>query len=237
MSAPVHRIALNCGGGYVPGLNAVVRGAVFAASRLGWEVVGIRDGYDGLLVPERFPEGGLLRLDPRAAGRLDATGDVLGTGARIDPFRTRTVDAENQVAESDRSDDLLSRLEDEGIGAVVSVVGGSAVTGSHALSVAFRLARKGLRTVCIPKSIENDIAATALSFGFNSALGHTTGILDRIRTAALDVGRIAVVEVPGRYAGWLALQAGMAVCADAVLIPEIPYDLDRVAERIREAED
>jgi ATP-dependent phosphofructokinase / diphosphate-dependent phosphofructokinase len=104
----------------------------------------------------------------------------------------------------------------------------------HALSVAFKLSRKGLRTICVPKSVENDISVTALSFGYNSALSYTTETLARIRTAARDVHRIAVVEVLGHQAGWLALQSGMAVCADVVFIPEIPYDLRKVAAKLRE---
>src|SRR5262249_58724195 len=137
------------------------------------------------------------------------------------------------VEEVDRSNELLEKIRREKIDAVISIVGGSALTGAHALSVAFKLSRKGLRTVCVPKSVENDVAATALSFGYNSALSYTTETLDRVRTAARDVHRLAVVEVLGHQAGWLALQSGMAVSADAVLIPEIPYDLQKVAARLR----
>jgi 6-phosphofructokinase 1 len=234
MSTSKQRIAINFGGGYVPGLNAVVSGAVRAADCIGWEVVGIHDGYDGLLLADQYPDGGVVKLNPLAVEQLGAAGgSILGTGARIDPFRVRTVDAENCVHEVDRSDALLQLIRDAGIDAVISVVGASPVTGMHAMTVAFKLARKGLRTVCIPKSIENDVTATALAFGYNSALGYTAETLDRIRTGARDGHRIGVVEVPGENAGWLALQAGMAVCADAVLIPEIPFDLRKVAETLR----
>lgn len=237
MTARARRIAINSGGGYVPGLNAVVAGAVLAASRLGWEVVGIRDGYDGLLLRDHYSDGGLIKLEPRIVEDLGGTGgSILGTGAHADPFRMRTITADNAVTEADRSDELLRAIESEKIDAVISIVGGSAITGSYALSVAFKLHRKGLPTVCIPKSIENDFAPTALSFGFNSALSFTVETLERIRTAAEDARRIAVVEVPGQHAGWLALQAGMAVCADAILIPEIPYDLKKVAVKLRDAE-
>jgi 6-phosphofructokinase len=237
MTVRIRRIAINSGGGYVPGLNAVVNGTVLAASRLGWDVVGIRDGYDGLLLRDDYPDGGLIHFDSGAIGDLaGSTASILGTGARTDPFRAREISADNAVTEVDRSDELLSALKSEGVDAVVSIVGASAITGAHALDVAFKLHRKGLPTVCIPKSIENDVAATALSFGYNSALSFAVELLDRIRTAALDVRRIAVVEVPGHHAGWLALQAGMAVCADAILIPEIPYDLERAAQRLREHE-
>jgi 6-phosphofructokinase 1 len=230
------RIAINCGTGYVPGLNGVVVGVALAARKLGWEVVGIHDGYDGLLVPESYPDGGLVTFDPRAIDALDAAGSALGTGARNDPFCVRHLGPEGFVGEVDRSDELLELLRANGIDAVVSVVGGSALTGQHALSVALKLSRKGLRTVCVPKSIENDIAATALSFGFNSALSAVTETLDRIRTAARDVRRLAIVEVPGHEAGWLALQAGIAARADVILIPEIPHDLHAVAAWLKQAQ-
>jgi ATP-dependent phosphofructokinase / diphosphate-dependent phosphofructokinase len=237
MPTGTQRIAINSGGGYVPGLNTVVAGAVLAADRLGWEVVGIRDGYDGLLVGDNYPDGGLIKLTPQAVEGLHAgNGSILGTAARNDPFRMRTINADNLVEEVDRSEDLLKKIHGEKINAVVSIVGGSALTGAHALSVAFRLSGKGLRTVCVPKSVENDVAATSLSLGYNSALNYTTETLERVRTAARDVRRIAVVEVLGHQAGWLALQSGMAVCADAVLIPEIPYDLRKVAAQLCEME-
>jgi 6-phosphofructokinase len=237
MDTALHRIAINAGGGYVPGLNAVVTGAVLSASKLGWEIVGIRDGYDGLMTRENYPDGGLVKLNPQVVENLSGSnGNILGTAARTDPFRVRTINAENYVEEVDRSDELLEKFRAEKIGAVISIVGGSALTGMHALSVAFKLSRKGLRTICIPKSVENDVAATALSFGYNSALSYTTETLERVRTAARDVRRIAVVEVLGQQAGWLALQSGMAVCADVVLIPEIPYDLRKAAAKLREDE-
>jgi len=227
MNTPVHTIAINIGGGYVPGINSVITGAVLAASELGWDVVGIRDGFDGLLFPDRYPEGGVVPLTPRMVRHLSATGAVLGTAPRSDPFRVRTVNADNQIEEIDRSDELLAKLRTEKIDAVISVV------SSAALSVLFKLHRKGLATVCVPKSAENDVAGTLLSFGFNSTLSYTVETLERVREAAESARRIGVVEVLGEHSGWLALQAGMAVCADAVLIPEIPFDLRKVAEKLR----
>src|SRR5512143_3463072 len=227
---PTHerRLALNVGGGYVPGLNAVVTGTVLAAHELGWQVVGIRDGFDGLLVPERYPEGGLLDLTPRVVEGLSAGGGaLLGNATRTDPFRVRQVNADSLVEEVDRSAELVAKIEAEKIDAVISVV------GPRALSILFRLHRQGLRTVCVPTSVENDVAATQLSFGFNSALSFTVDVLERVRQAAQSARRIGVVEVLGEHAGWLALQAGIAVCADAVLIPEIPYDLEEVAAKLR----
>ncbi|MGD9971703.1 MAG: 6-phosphofructokinase [Desulfatirhabdiaceae bacterium] len=229
MQTAAKRIAVNFGGGYVPGLNAVITGVVLAANKLGWDVLGIRDGFEGLLFPDRYPEGGLVRLIPsRVQNLAGAGGCILGTASQSDPFHVRTITAENMVAEVDRSDDLLEMIRKEKIDALISVV------GSRALSILWKLGRKGLQTVCVPKSVENDVAATMLSFGFNSALSFTADMLERCRQAARSARRIGVVEVLGEHSGWLALQAGMAVCADAVLIPEIPYDLRKVAEKLRE---
>ena len=225
----LRRIAINVGAGFVPGMNSVVMGAALAAGRLGWEVVGIRDGFDGLLHPDRYPDGGLVTLSPQLIENLDpAGGGLLGQSGRVDPFHVRQVNADNMVEEVDLSDALLKRLKAEKIDALVSIVGG------RGLSIFCKLHRKGLSTVCIPRSIENDIAATAVSFGFNSALSFTIDMLDKARQAAQSARKIAVVEVLGQQAGWLALQAGIAVCADAVLIPEIPYDLRLVAARLKE---
>ncbi len=222
------RIAINFGGGFVPGLNAVITGTVLAAAHLGWETVGIRDGFEGLLFPGRYPNGGLLPLTLESVEHLaGVTGCILGTTAQNDPFRVRHINSENQVEEVDRSDELLANLKKERIDGLVSVV------SSRALSILFKLSRKGLPAVCVPESVENDIAATALSFGFNSALSFVTEILEKAREAAQSARRIGVVEVLGEHTGWLALQSGMAVCADAVLIPEIPYNLGRIAARLQ----
>lgn len=228
MKASTRRIAVNMGGGYVPGLNSVITGAVLAASKLGWEAVGIQDGFDGLLFPDRYPQGGIIPLSPAAVRELPVgSGSILGTAPSADPFRVRSVNPENQIEEVDRSDELLQALQAQGIDAVVSVA------GARTLSVLFRLHRKGLHSVCVPKSVENDVEATQRSFGFNSALSYTVETLDRVSMAAQAARKIAVVEVLGEHAGWLALQSATAVCADAVLIPEIPYDLKKVASRLR----
>jgi ATP-dependent phosphofructokinase / diphosphate-dependent phosphofructokinase len=228
MTSQKRRIAINFGGGYVPGLNAVITGTVLAASRLGWEVAGIRDGFEGLLFPARYPEGGLIELTPRSVENLSGvSGCILGTASQSDPFHVRNINAENQVEELDRSDELLEKIEKQQIDGVVSVV------GSRALSILWKLSRKGLKTVAVPKSVENDVASTALSFGFNSALSFVAEMLEKARNAAQSARRIGVVEVLGEHAGWLALQSGMSVCADAVLIPEIPYDLQAVAAALK----
>lgn len=223
------RIAINLGGGYVPGLDSVIGGVVRAGHELDWEVIGLRDGYEGLLFPERYPHGGHVPLTVDLLDGLSGNSDaLLGTRSNTDPFRVRTVTADQMIEEIDRSDDLLEKLQALGVDGVISVAGG------RALSIVYRLSRKGLRTVVVPESVENDVAATLLSFGFNSVLSSATETLERVRHAARSAGRIGVVEVLGEHSGWLALQAGMAVCADAVLIPEIPYDLEKVASALRE---
>ena len=229
MNTKTRRIAINVGGGFVPGMNTVVAGAALAAEGLGWELVGIRDGFDGLLDPDRYPDGGLVLLDRHRIENLEpAGGGVLGQSPRVDPFHVRQVNEDGLVEEVDRSDEILEKLKAEGIDALISTVGG------RGLSILYKLHRKGLNTVCIPRSIENDIAATTVSFGFNSALSFTIEMLDRICQAAKSAHRLAVVEVLGEQSGWLALQAGIAVIADAVLIPEIPYDLHAVAANLKE---
>lgn len=221
------RIAIMVGAGHVPGINAVIMGAAKAATNLGWEMVGIRDGFDGLLYPERYPEGGLLTLDPRLIENLDpAAAGLLGQAPRVDPFHVRTVNELEMVEEIDKSDELMEKLQAEGIDALIAVVGGRGMT------IMYKLHRKGLNVVCVPRSIENEIAGTMVSFGFNSALSTTIQLLDRVREAARASRKIGVVEVLGEQAGWIALQSGIAVGADVVLIPEIPYNLQAVASRL-----
>ena len=152
--------------------------------------------------PERYPDGGLLPLGPQLIGNLDPAGaGVLGQSDRVDPFHVRTVDADGMVEEVDMSGELLNRLKAQNVDALISVIGG------QGLSILYRLHRKGLNAVCVPRAIENDVAATLVSFGFNSALSFTIEMLDKARQAAQSARKIAVVEVLGAQAGWLALQA------------------------------
>jgi len=228
-ASALRRVAINVGAGYVPGINAVITGAAMAAGKLGWEIVGIRDGFEGLLHPEKYPEGGLVTLSPQLIENLDpSAGGILGQSVRVDPFHVRTINKDEMVEEVDMSDHLLKRLKDETIDGLISVVGG------RGLSILFKLHRKGLNAVCVPRSIENDIASTSVSFGFNSALSFTIEMLDRARQAAQSARKIGVVEVQGEQAGWIALQAGIAACADVVMIPEIPVDLKNVASRLKD---
>ena len=178
------------GAGFVPAINAVVKGAGLAASKLGWEVTGIRDGFEGLLNPDRYPDGGLVNFSPQMIENLDpAAGSVLGQSGRIDPFNVRRINELEMVEEVDLSDELLKKLKKEKIDGLISVVGGMG------LSIMYRLHRKGLNAVCVPRSVENDISSTAVSFGFNSTLTLTIEMLDRARKAAQSARKIAVVEV------------------------------------------
>jgi 6-phosphofructokinase 1 len=225
------RIALVFGGGYVPGLNAVVSGTASAANELGWELLGIRDGFDGVLFPERYPKGGIVTLNgPSARPPLSSGGAVLGSDPFLNPFRVRRITSSNQVEEVDRSDELIGRLRAEKIDAVV------AVAGASELGIIWKLCRKSLPVVCIPKSAENDIAACPLSFGYNSTLSFATEMIGRAREAAEFTKRVGVVEVLGEHSGWLALQAAIAAQADAVLIPEITGDLSKIAAKLRKKE-
>lgn len=226
------KIAVNNSGGYVPGLNAVLLGVVRAAANLGWEVIGIRDGFDGLLFPDRYKDGGLVKLSLDFIETLSASGaPLLGTASCSDPFHVRTVNEHNLIEEVDGSDELLCKIQGQKIAAVISVV------GIQPLSILFKLHRKGLNSVCVPASVENDVAVTQLSFGFNSTLSCAVELLENARHAAQSSRKVGIVEVLGEHTGWLALQAGIAVGADVILIPEIPYDVERIAAKLLRSSD
>lgn len=229
MPNPIRRIAISTGGGDAPGLNAVIRATVTAAANRGWECVGIRDGFNGILQPERYPKGGLVLLTrEQVRGIAHLGGTILGTTNKGDPFHFPTPNADGTVGETDRSDELLACFRREGIDALVSV------GGDGTLTIANDLHRKGLRVVGVPKTIDNDLDKTFTTFGFDTAVSFATECLDRLHTTAESHQRVMVVEVMGRYAGWIALHAGIAGGAHAILIPEIAFDLDKVAAKIRE---
>jgi 6-phosphofructokinase len=219
------RVALNVGAGFVPGLNSVLMGAALAGGKLGWEMVGIRDGFEGLLHPDRYPDGGLVSLSPERVENLDpATAGMLGQAPAVDPFHAPA----SAGAEADLSDEILGRLPAAHVDAIVSAVG---VAG---LGILEKLHRKGLHTVCIPRSIENDVVSTPMAFGFNTALSTTIEMLNKAYQAARSARKLAVVEVLGQEAGWIALQAGIAARADAVLMPEIPCRLRHLVSRLKD---
>lgn len=227
MSEAIKKIAINTGGGDAPGLNAVIHGAVYAARGRGWEVVGIREGYDGLLEPERFPNGGLMELRRSTVREISHLGGtILGTTNRGNPFRRVVQRPDGSTEEVDCSDDLVQQFRDNNIDALI------AVGGDGSLIIADQLNKKGIQVVGVPKTIDNDLESTTMTFGFNTAVSFATECIDRLHSTALSHRRIMVVEVMGRYAGWIALHAGLAGRADAILIPEIPYSTEILAAHI-----
>ena len=222
------RIAISTGGGDAPGLNAVIRAVTMSALRLGWEVVGIRDGFDGLMFPERYlPDDGVRQLTRREVrGIAHLGGTILGSTNRGSPTAFPVQQDDGTWVNVDRSEELVGMFAAAGIDALVTI------GGDGSLAIAGRLAEAGLRVVGVPKTIDNDLEMTDSTFGFNTAVEVATESLDRLFTTATSHGRIIVVEVMGRYAGWIALNSGMAAGAHAILIPEIPFDLSYVAEMI-----
>jgi 6-phosphofructokinase 1 len=228
-SSPIKRIAICTGGGDAPGLNAVIKAATLAALNRGWDVVGIRDGFNGLLMPEQYIEGGLIRLTAeRVKGITSRGGTILGTTNRGNPLHYPVKDFNGNVTEIDRSDELLRAFQLHKIDALISIGGDGSMT------IATVLAQKGLWVVGVPKTIDNDLDQTVITFGFDTAVSFSTECLDRLHSTAASHQRVIVVEVMGRYAGWIALESGISGSADAILIPEIPYDLNIVAERIKQ---
>jgi 6-phosphofructokinase 1 len=229
MTSPIRRIAICTGGGDAPGLNAVICATVTAAADRGWECVGIRDGFTGILQPERYPKGGVIPLTlEQVQGIAHLGGTILGTTNKGNPFHFPVVQPDGSVVDTDRSGEILDYFQREGIDALVSI------GGDGSLTIANELHRKGLRVVGVPKTIDNDLDKTFTTFGFDTAVSFATECLDRLHSTAESHQRVMVVEVMGRYAGWIALHAGIAGGAHAILIPEIPYDLDKVVEKIRE---
>ncbi len=227
----IRRIALSTGGGDAPGLNAVIRAVVLSALRRGWSCVGIRDGYNGLLDPRGYPRGGLVVLERDSVrGLTHLGGTILGTTNRGNPLRYPMPTPEGGTVETDRTEELVARFREEGLDALV------AVGGDGSLEIAHALACQGLRVVGVPKTIDNDLDQTVVTFGFDTAVEFATECIDRLHSTAESHQRVLVIEVMGRYAGWIALHAGVAASADAILIPEIPYAIDRVAEKIAERE-
>jgi ATP-dependent phosphofructokinase / diphosphate-dependent phosphofructokinase len=225
----IRRVAINTGGGDAPGLNAVIRAATLAALNRGWDVVGIRDGYNGLFLPEHYPDGGLISLTrSRVRGITHMGGTILGTTNKGNPLHYPMVDKRGREYEKDRSDEIMHAFRKEKIDALI------AIGGDGSLSIANVFAEKGLRVIGVPKTIDNDLEHTVITFGFDTAVSFATECLDRLHTTAQSHQRVIVVEVMGRYAGWIALECGISGSADAILIPEIPYDLSKVAAKIEQ---
>ena len=228
MSSDIKRIAINTGGGDAPGLNAVIHAAVYAAGAIGWEVFGIREGYDGLLDPQNYPDGGLVQLTRSMVQNIaHLGGTILGTTNRGNPFKHVVTQPDGTTRELDRSTAVLEAFRGHRLDALI------AVGGDRSLTIANQLFEQGLRVVGVPKTIDNDLDATLLTFGLDSAVSFATECIDRLHATAQAHRRLIVVEVMGRYAGWIALNCGIAGRADAILTPEIPYDIHKVAAHLK----
>jgi len=218
------RIGVLSGGGDAPGLNAVIRAVTKTAIfKYGWEVIGIIDGFEGLLTPTKTRQ--LTSWNTR--GILFVGGTILGTTNRGNPFAYKTFVGGREIVE-DMSSQILSNIHDLGIEAVI-VIG-----GDGSLKIGHRIHQLGIPVIGVPKTIDNDLMATHVTFGFQTAVNTATDALDKLHTTAESHQRIIVLEVMGRYAGWIALEAGMAGSADVILIPEIPFNMEKVAERLLE---
>ena len=230
MTKPIRRIAICTGGGDAPGLNAVIRAVVSAAANRGWECMGIRDGFSGILQPERYPNNSGVSLLTRehVRGITHLGGTIIGTTNKGNPFDYPVIQPDGSVRNVDRSDELIDYFARTGIDALVSV------GGDGSLTIANELHRKGLRVVGVPKTIDNDLDKTFTTFGFDTAVSFATECIDRLHTTAQSHQRVMVIEVMGRYAGWIALHAGISGGGHAILIPEIPYDINKVVNKIHE---
>ena len=220
----IKRIGVLTGGGDAPGLNAVIRAVVKSAFNAGIEVVGLEDSFDGLLDPNRSRV-----LTPHdVTGILRLGGTILGTTNHGNPFE---YPADTPSGKVDYSDRVVETFHKMGLQALV-VIG-----GDGSLGIAHQFYLKGIPVVGVPKTIDNDIVGTTSCFGFDTAVSFAADAIDRLHTTAEAHKRIMVVEVMGRYAGWIALQAGLAGGADVILLPEIPYDPEKVAAGIRQREE
>jgi 6-phosphofructokinase 1 len=224
----IKKIAVNTGGGDAPGLNAVIRAVTISANGAGWEVWGIRQGYVGLI--DMPPEDGLVPLNrDTVRGITHLGGTILGTTNKGNPFEY-PVEVDGKVVPADRSQEIIDGFRKHGFDALV------AIGGDGSLRIANRLYEKGLPVVGVPKTIDNDLDATDVTFGFDTAVQTATDAIDKLHSTAQSHRRVMVVEVMGRYAGWIALHAGVGGSADVILLPEIPFDIEKVCAKVMQRE-
>jgi 6-phosphofructokinase 1 len=220
------RIAISTGGGDAPGLNAVIRAAVLAAVHRGWECFGVKRGFGSLL-----GESDLIPLGPQEVrGITHLGGTILGTSSRGDPLKWRVQRPDGSWEERDRSQELLDSFRAHRLDALI------AIGGEGTLGIVHSLWKKGLPVVGVPKTIDNDVGGTSSTFGFDTAVATATDAIDKVHSTAESHERVIVVEVMGRHAGFIALNAGVAGSADVILIPEIPFDIGKVCDKIRRRE-
>ncbi len=218
------KIAVNTGGGDAPGLNAVIRGIVLAAYKKGWEVYGIKYGYRGLIDAKQ-----IIRLTPEYVWDItNIGGTILGTAIKGDPFTYPVEKPDGSVVETDISDTVVSNFKALGFDALI------AIGGDGSLRIANKFIKKGMPIISVPKTIDNDISSTEVTFGFDTAVNTATEAIDKLHTTAKSHDRVMIVEVMGRYVGWIALHSGISGSADVILIPEFPFDIEKVCNKIRQ---
>ncbi|MBL4936643.1 6-phosphofructokinase [Clostridium sp. YIM B02515] len=223
MAENIKRIALLTGGGDCPGLNAVLRAATRTAIlKYGYEVIGYKFGYRGLYNNDYMP----LNLDA-VSGILHRGGTILYSSNKDNLF-DYLVEEDGKMVKKDVSDVAVENLKKAGVDVLVVIGGDGTLTSAR------DFARKGIKVIGVPKTIDNDLASTDVTFGFNTAVGVATEALDRLHTTAESHHRIMILEVMGRNAGWIALESGLAGSADVILIPEIPYDINKIVEKIND---
>ena len=219
---PIKKIGVLTSGGDCPGLNAVIRGVVRAAAERDWETIGFTDGYEGMLAPVRY-----RRLDPNGIdGIMPMGGTILGTTNR-GRFAAKVGEGNKATIPKSILAEAKETFEGLGLDALVCI------GGDGSLSTALQLQKAGMPVVGVPKTIDNDLNATATTFGFDSAVSVVVDALDRLHTTARSHKRLMVVEVMGRHAGWIALHGGLGGGADVILIPEIPYDMDKLVQCVK----
>ncbi len=212
------------GGGDCPGLNAVIRAIVLRASReRDWEVVGSINAFDGIL---NEPNEIVVLGEKEVAGIHIRGGTIIGTTNKGGPFAWPIKNKDGSWDSADRSDEMLRRLQYMGVDAVINIGG----DGSQRISQ--QLFEKGCQIIGVPKTIDNDLSATDFTFGFQTAVQEATTAVDKLVTTAASHNRVFILEVMGRYAGWIGLHSAVAGGADVCLIPEIPYDINKVMEKI-----
>lgn len=222
---PKTKIGVLTSGGDCPGLNAVIRAVCRAADKLDWEVIGFKDGYEGLL-----PPGDYMTLDRKTtAGIMHLGGTILGTTNR-GHFVAKVGSGDKAMIAQDVIDKAKQTFNNLGLSAII------AIGGDGSLSTALQLFENGVPMIGVPKTIDNDLEATAMTFGFDSAVACVADALDRLHTTATSHKRVMVLEVMGRHAGWIALYGGLSGGADVILIPEIPFDYDKIAEEVQRRE-
>jgi ATP-dependent phosphofructokinase / diphosphate-dependent phosphofructokinase len=218
------KIAVNTGGGDAPGLNAVIRGIVLAASQKGWEVFGIKYGYRGLIDTRQ-----IIRLTPEFVWDItNIGGTILGTLVKGDPFNYPIEKSDGRIVETDISDTVVGNFRALGFNALI------AIGGDGSMHIANQFLKKGMPIIGVPKTIDNDISSTDFTFGFDTAVNTATEAIDKLHTTAKSHDRVMVVEVMGRYAGWIALHSGISGSANVILIPEIPFDIEKVCNKIKQ---